>query len=199
MFHPLVTTGLTPIFLLGFLNYKISSKIPSSRPRSCSSKVEILHCIDISDYCYTIYLFVQIHLRGAPWSTGWRGSVASSCLSSSSAMFRGLPSGPSRWSGKQWIFVFLVHLIYIYTTFINSSLMYYINILPSTFILPQANKTITELFLYLSCLECSFPRIPFILSCYEKDQFYFAPTNQWLVDFLGKYKIYLICSGRMVL
>ena len=110
MFHPLVTTGLTPIFLLGFLNYKISSKIPSSRPRSCSSKVEILHCIDISNCCYTIYLFVQIHLRGAPWSIGWRGSVASSCLSSSSAMSRGLPSGPSRWSGKQWIFVFLVHL-----------------------------------------------------------------------------------------
>ena len=187
MFHPLVTTGLTPIFLLGFLNYKISSKIPSSRPRSCSSKVEILHFIDISNYSYTIYLFVQLHFRGAPWSTGWRGSVASSWLSSSSAMSRGWRSGPSRWSGKQWniclssTFIFTQHLSTLLWCINN------INILPSsTFILPQANKTITELFLYLSCVECSFPRIPFILSCYEKDQFYFAPTNQWLVDFLGK-------------
>ena len=29
-------------------------------------------------------------------------------------------------------------------------------------------------------------RIPLILKCHENDQFYLAPTTQWIFDFLGE-------------
>ena len=35
-----------------------------------------------------------------------------------------------------------------------------------------------------------FYRIPSILHCFSSDRFYFAPTFQWLVDFIGKIHIF---------
>ena len=40
-----------------------------------------------------------------------------------------------------------------------------------------------EIFKYLCC----HPRIPSILKCHKAGYYYFAPTNQFLVDFIARY------------
>ena len=54
--HPLLTTGLTPIMVLGILNYKICSMIPASGARlSCTSRTRKVHILQNENMCFKYF------------------------------------------------------------------------------------------------------------------------------------------------